>query len=405
MPNIEQLTGSTKSASDLAVEQVRIRYSDATLVQGQSGQRILMRFPKIQGKFLNLSTVYFNLTLNLTGTDTQLDAYSICSLFSRVRVLSSSNVLADIQDFGLLATTLQQAETNFSMLNAQTRGNRGLFASAAEAKTAAAVSGKRYSFQFPPGILNTSCLLPLYKLSGYFQVELYLADGKRVLSSATNNASAAYSVSDVQILCEYLSSPSLVQFYDNHPLSFHIANYSHRYQTTADARSVLRLPSSVTSLSKIIIAFRNQSVVDSTTSLSTADRAQSMVPYSDIIDFQLYCNNIPFFSEAITYTGTELWAETQKAIPQIQNSSYFTNANLSQQVGGSGPICISLGSAPQKFVDSIISGIKTSSHVSDIYAVISWRGASSFSTYAATVFLVNDSKIFVDGNNSLCMEF
>jgi hypothetical protein len=404
-PNIQELTGSLKGFSDLSSESVRIRYSDAQNISGTSGQRILMRFPKIQGKFLNLSTIFFNLTLNLTGSDTQLDAYSISSLFSRVRVLSSSNVLCDIQDFNLLSTILAQAQTNVSMLNAQTRGNRGLFASSTEAKTAAAVAGKRYSFQFPEGILNTSCLLPLYKLSGYFQVELYLADGKKVLSSATNNASAAYSVSDVQILCEYLSSPSLVQFYDSNPLSFHIPNYSHRYQTTADARSVLRMPSSVTSLSKIIIVFRNQSVVDSTTSLNVADRAQSMVPYSDIIDFQLFCNQQPFFSEAITYTGVELWNETQKAIPGIENSSYFTNANLSQQVGGSGPLAISLVSAPQKFVDAIISGIKTSSHSSDIYANIGWRAASSFSTYAATVFLVNDSKIFVDNNNSLCMEF
>ncbi len=145
------------------------------------------------------------------------------------------------------------------------------------------------------------------------------------------------------------------------------------------------MPSSFTSLSKIIIAFRNQSVVDSMTSLNIADRQQSTIPYSDIVDFQIYCNNIPFFSEALTYTSTELWNETLKALPQIQNSSYFTNVNATQQVGGSGPICISLGSAPQKFADSIISGIKTSSHVSDIYAVISWRGASSFSTYAARV--------------------
>ena len=402
-PNLSELTGSLKNQSDLQVEQVRIRYSDVQVVQGVSGQRILMRFPKIQGKFLNLSTINFNLTLNLAGSDTQMDVYSISSLFSRVRVLSSSNVLCDIQDFGLLSTTLLQAESNFNQLNAQTRVNRGLFASPAEAKTAAG-SSRRYSFQFPPGILDTACLLPLYKISGYFQVELYMQDGKRILSSATNNASSAYSVSDVQILCEYLSSPSLISFYDQHPLSFHVPNYSHRYQTTADARSVLRLPSSFTSLSKIIIAFRNQSVVDSMTSLNIADRQQSMIPYNDILDVQLFCNNIPFFSEALTYMN-ELWSETLKALPQIANSSYFTNVNASQQFAGSGPICISLGSAPQKFQDSIISGIKTSSHVSDIYMVLTWRPTSPYTNYAATVFLVNDSKIFVDGNNALCMEF
>ena len=263
-PNLSELVGYQKNQSDLQVEQVRIRYSDTHVIQGQSGQRIMMRFPKIQGKFLNLSTINFNLTLNLAGSDTQMDVYSISSLFSRVRVLSSSNVLCDIQDFGLLSTTLLQAESNVNLMNTQTRTNCGLFISPAEAKTAAG-SSRRYSFQFPPGILNTACLLPLYKISGYFQVELYMQDGKRILSSATNNASSAYSVSDVQILCEYLSSPSLISFYDQHPLSFHVPNYSHRYQTTADARSVLRLPSSFTSLSKIIIAFRNQSVVDSMT--------------------------------------------------------------------------------------------------------------------------------------------
>jgi hypothetical protein len=405
MPNLQDLTGGLKSASDLSVEQVRIRYTDAPVVQCQSGQRVLIRFPKIQGKFLNLESINFNLTLNLTGSDTQMDAYSILSLFSRVRVLSSSNVLCDTQDIGLLSTILIHSQTNFNVLNSQARVNQGLFASTTEAKSAA-VSGRRYSFKFPPGsILNTSCLLPLYKLSGYFQVELYLQDGKKILSSATNNPAASCAIQDVQVICEYLSSPSLISYFDTHSLSFHVDNFSHRYQTTADAKTVLRLPSAFTSLSKIIIAFRNQSVVDSTSALSTVDRQQSMVPYSDIESFNLYCNNMPFFSESITYVTTELWNETIKALPQIQNSSYYTNVNASQQVGGSGPIAISLGSAPSKFQEQIVSGIKTSSHVSDIYAVITWRSGSSYANYAASVFLQNDSRIFVDGNNALCMEF
>ena len=115
-PNLPELVGYQKNQSDLQVEQVRIRYSDTHVIQGQSGQRIMMRFPKIQGKFLNLSTINFNLTLNLAGSDTQMDVYSISSLFSRVRVLSSSNVLCDIQDFGLLSTTLLQADSNFNQL-------------------------------------------------------------------------------------------------------------------------------------------------------------------------------------------------------------------------------------------------------------------------------------------------
>ncbi len=63
MPNLSELTGGLKNQSNLQVEQVKIRYSDSPVVQGQSGQRILMRFPKIQGNFLNLASINFNLTL------------------------------------------------------------------------------------------------------------------------------------------------------------------------------------------------------------------------------------------------------------------------------------------------------------------------------------------------------
>ena len=100
--------------------------------------------------------------------------------------------------------------------------------------------------------------------------------------------SSNYTMSDIQLHSKYISSPSLASFFDVNGVSFHVDNFSHSFQEINSVKNVLRIPSAFTSLSKIMLVTRDQSKVDSTSTLSTADRQQSTISHTDLQEFQLY---------------------------------------------------------------------------------------------------------------------
>jgi hypothetical protein len=110
---------------------------------------------------------------------------------------------------------------------------------------------------------------------------------------------------------------------------------------------------------------------------------------------------MPFFSENILADNvtTEVFRETVKAFPAIEHSSFQNDVAISQTQLGSVPIGISLSAAPQKFHEALVSGLASKNHVSDLYAHITWKSSGvTYANYAATVFLVNDSRIYLDQN-------
>jgi hypothetical protein len=345
-------------------------------------------------------------TIAVSG-DGYFDAASYQSIFQRVRVLSSSNVLLDISEWGSLYATLKHAKTNVNSDNKQSRLNEGVFANTTESQAAGA-SSKRVSLCFPHGtLLNCDSLLPLDKINGHFQIEWYLQDPKKILASPTNDQTVNYTISDIMLICDYISSPTLSSYFASSGVNFHVSNWSHRFQNVSDQKSVLRIPSSFTSLSKLLLLIRDQSKVDSTNTLSTADRQQSFISYNDLQEIQIYSRNLPLWSEPILNANiqTELWNETLKTFPELQHSTFHNDVSSSQTQVGSCPIGVNLQSAPSKFHEALISGLKSKSHVSDLYAVMSWANGVTYQNYAATVFLENDSRIFVDQNGALQIEF
>jgi hypothetical protein len=172
----------------------------------------------------------------------------------------------------------------------------------------------------------------------------------------------------------------------------------------SDQKNVLRLPSSFTSLSKVIISIRDQALVDSTASLSTADRQQHFIPYTYIQELNLYSNNIALWAEPITRekVETELWNQANTALDIRRRD---VDLSTTGQLTGSIPIAIDLQSCPQKFQDTVLSGIKTKSHVSDLYAVLQYIPAVVATSLAATCFLCCDVKVGVAQDGSLQIEF
>ena len=147
----------------------------------------------------------------------------------------------------------------------------------------------------------------------------------------------------------------------------------------------------------MIILLRKQSRLDGT--VDTAKRAQIFIPWGDIASVQCFSNNRPVFSEELTYLGTELYGETVKVFKKIGKSTYFTDPYDGI------PIAISFDSAPVQFHTAITSGIETKSHVSDLYVNLKYNTNTEHATNMADVFLVNDSKIYVNSNNNLEIEY
>ena len=405
MPSVDELVGSVKIPTDLSSEQVRIRYNESSSVIGQNGRKITLNFPKLVNRFLDLSSVRLDFTFDSTG-DSQMDAYSYSSLFQRVVVKSSSTVLMDIQDYGTLATTLAHTDTTVNT-NYNDRLTQGLFLSQAEAKTAAVAN--RVSLKFVAGtILNCPALLPLDKLNGFLSLELYLADPRKILFSATNDLLATYSMTDIQLICEYIASPSLTQYYNTQSINFSVSNWTHRYQQVQDLKSILRLPSAYNSLCRVLIGVRLQNLVDSLSDLNIPDRQQRFLHYSYISELQCYVNNRPFFSEPISDVRllTELWHEAKDSFPGLGSTAYYTDVSNMVQVNGCPFIGINLCSAPSKFSKGIVSGLKTTNMVSDMYITLNW--ASNLiqlgHTLCATCFLDNDARIYQDSSGNLQIE-
>ena len=203
-------------------------------------------------------------------------------------------------------------------------------------------------------------------------------------------------MTDIHFLATYLGSPSLSNYWSSAPVSFHVENISHRFQNMRDTTNILRIPSAFTSLRSMIILLRKQTRVDGT--VDTAKRAQNFIPWGDIESIQCFSNNRPVFSEPLTYLGTELYSETKKVFNHIDKSTYFKDPYDGIPIG------ISFDSAPVQFHSAITSGIETKSHVSDLYVNLKYNSGIEHASNMSDVFLVNDSKIYVNSNNNLEIE-
>ena len=150
----------------------------------------------------------------------------------------------------------------------------------------------------------------------------------------------------------------------------------------------------------MILLIRKQTLVDS--NVDIAKRSQSFIPWGNIASVQCFSNNRPVFSEELSYLGTELYSEVKKVYNHISRSTYFTDP-----FDNGIPIGISFSAAPVQFHESIQSGIETKSHVSDLYVNLKYNTGieHEHATNMADVFLVNDSKIFVNSNNNLEIEY
>ena len=383
-PSIAELVGFPKASSDLECRPMRIRYNESTVIE--QGSYFRMTFPRVADDMLDCRSIKLRFNMNLYCTDQQVmvDGSDVRSIFNRIRVLSGSNCIFDVSEINLLNQFESLVEVSSSdnkydryLTGRESAGARQLYPRNRDYITSIAPKGS---------LLNCEALLPLSKISD-LHVEFWLDTPSRCLYAGTEEAK--YTIKNVELLCDYIRSPSLSQWYASNPLSFHVVDYSHRLNMINTSQSLCRFSSSHTSLNKIITILRRQA---RTIGLQNTDKLTQFVDGSKIVSYNVYVNNHLFYEQAVN-SVQESFMHFKKSFPAVAHSEWFDiGFNESKNI-----ICVDLTAAPPAFQHAISSGQKTSNLNSDLVLKIEFV-SSPEDAIRADSFLFSDALIYLENN-------
>ena len=375
---ISDLLGISKQASDLVSTQVKIRYTESTFVGSSRFMRVL--FPKRSNDaMLDCRSIRMRFTLKMTSTDPLVRPASsdIRCLINRIRVLSGSSVIHDLTEASTAFTLESLCNTSIydSKYQRKIEGNTLLDGVAQANNTEYIVSVS------PKGtLLNSDILLPLSRLSD-ISLEYYLESPARALHSPANDTTADFTINNIELLCDYIQSPSISNYFNTHGVRFHCMDLAHRYNSILSQEHVLRLSSSHSSLNGILNVIR---VASDVTDISRPSKYESFYSGANRDKYNLLINNQLLYEADIDSTQ-QTWKELVSLFPMVKSSVFFDGAYATTK----NVLATSTLSAPVDFRSKIISGVNTSQLNSDITYRIRL-------TAAPTVALRSDSFLYSD---------
>ena len=386
--SINDLVGFAKTSSDLESRPMRIRYNEAQQVN--SGQYFRMTFPRVADDMLDLRSIRlrFNVNLNDEILDEyqSLDSRDVRSIISRIRVLSGSQVLQDISEASLLFEVLSNIETstNESQYDRYLGGREDFVTRRQYDNT------REYITPIAPkgSLLNSDALLPLSRLSD-LHVEFWLETPERVMYLPSDSPGQPnFNISNIEILCDYIRSASISQYYQSNPLSFHVVDYSHRYNILLSQQALCRFSSAHSSLNKILTIMRRQS---NTVGTSILGKLHDTYSGENMHSYNVHVNNQLFYEEAID-SLEQSYSHFKKSFPKLCTSEWFDREyNTTKHL-----LCVDLAAAPPSFRKELSSGKKTSALNSDIVMKVDFTGVPD-SAIRADSFLMSDVLIYLDG--------
>ena len=352
---ISDLIGMTQSVSDLQSHRVKIRYTESTTVQ--QGNYMRITFPKRGDSFLDCRSIKMRFNLNIASTDDQccVAGPDVRCLWNRLRVLSGSTVLADISE----ASTAFALESLVEVSTMDSDFSRYLAGQQPVADRVLYKNGREYIVDICPKgtILNCEALLPLSAF-GDLHFEIWLEKPERALYSIDDDTSATFSLSNIELLANYITSPSISQYFAQNGLKFSTVDISHRYNPMLSQESLIRCSSSHQSVSSIVNMIRKVSQIDS---IGTPGKFEVFDSGENRADFNVLVNNTLFFEENVN-SVEQTWKFLTSIFPKAEFSTFFNENYLT--TGNILPLW--LNAAPSEFSQLITSGIKTSAINSDI---------------------------------------
>ena len=382
---ISDLIGLCQSTSDLQSHRVKIRYTESTVVQ--QGNYMRITFPKRGNSFLDCRNIKMRFNLTITSTDDEcvVAGPDVRCLWNRLRVLSGSTVLADISE----ASTAFALESLVEVSNMDSDFSRYLVGQQPLADRTNYTNGREYIADICPKgtILNCEALLPLSQF-GDLHYELWLERPERALYSPANDTSASFTISNIELLADYITSPSISAYFAQNGLKFSCVDISHRYNPMLSQESLIRCSSSHQSVSAIVNLIRKQSQIDD---IGTPGKFEVFDSGENRDNFNVLVNNTLFFEENVS-SVEQTWKDLTSIFPKAEHSTYFNESYLA--TGNILPLW--LNSAPPEFSQKVTSGIKTSAINSDITFRVKRNiplteplRADSFIRADAVVFLMN----------------
>jgi hypothetical protein len=382
--SISELVGVAKSSSDLESRPMRIRYNESQTIR--SGSYFRMTFPKVATDLLDLRSIKMRFRVNIAGEPAILDASDARCIFNRVRCLSGSQVLMDISEASLMFQTesLIETSTNANKYERYLQGRQS------RADRQAYPNGREYITSLAPAgsLLNCDAVLPLSRLSD-LHVEFWMESSARALFNG-GAGDSDFSIEGVEILCDYIRSPSLTNYFSQNALSFHVTDYSHRFNTLLTEQGMCRFSSAHTSLNKVITILRPQAQVSG---LGAADKLSTWYSGENVREYNLHLNSQLYFEQAIDSTE-QAFTHFLSSFPKLATSEHFdTGFNAQKHL-----FCVDVTAAPASFQKEISSGTHTANLNSPLLLKIDFTGPLA-QPLRADSYLMSDALIYMDGSS------
>ena len=380
-PLIGDLVGMMKSQSDLVTRPMRIRYTENTTIQ--SGNTFRLTFPVVADDMLDLRSIRLFFDLAITGdtkTGSYVDGGTVQTIFNRVRVTSGSSTIADITENGLLCSLL-------SSMDRKTTDNPFTLYLSGRELTPTYEAKRSYVTTIGPrgSILHCDGLLPLSRMSA-LNIDITLESANKCLVNV-NGEVINYSISNVQMRCDYIRSPSISQYFNSNPIGFHVTDYSSRLAVVNSQIAMIRFSTSHSSLTSILSVMRNQSGVSDQKS---GGKFTTFYQGSDIENFNCFMNSRMLFDQAVS-GPVESFSLLKKAFPQVESSQWYDNNFMNWKH----LIAIPLSAAPVSFSKTVKSGVDTTNMNTDALLQINFKAQPAV-PYRVDSFLISDVTITLE---------
>jgi hypothetical protein len=380
--SIDELLGTAKHASDLQSRQARIRYTLSSSVS--SGQYHRHTLPKYPDQFIDMRSLRLRFQLQINSTDSNccIDAPNANTLFSRVRVLCGSSVIHDVINshvYAAIDENIHGSKSTENKYDQYLRGHGDLTQRRLWAQTQ-----REYIISFQrKSVLNTNALLPLFRLAD-LHIELWNASGQEVLHSPLGDTACGFTMSDMELHANYITSKSISSYYATHPVQYTVNEVSHRFNNITGMTSLLKFSSAHSSLNRIITLLRDSTAQDVTHS----ERASRGISAQTIDNFQLFINSVRYYDVNVD-SQEQMFNHFKAAFKKVCTSTWYD----AEYDGNKFLLVNNLMSAPSDFADSLLSGVRTSAHNSDSALQIVFK--------TAPVSVIADSFLLCDGLISL----
>lgn len=362
--SVGELVGKVSANSDLRVVHNRNRYLTSTSVGPNSFFRMVV--PRVSpNALLDCRGIRMRCQFAITSTDADICVdNNLFTPFQRIRILSGSTVLMDINNLNTLMVSLYNAQQNSSIsAYEQSMIGDGNLAT----RQGWADASKEFLFPFLPDrtVLRGDHLFDVNNTSDLV-IEFYTCAANVLLYSPAVDTAATYTLSNIEILSSYIESPSLADYFRSNPMSLTVSDWSARYQTISDTISQVRLSSSSTSLNGFLSLMRAQNVESS---IGTQNK-QTVTNALTLQSVNLLVNQQYFFDEPIG-SLEQMMNELQHFLPKAEQATWFTSAwSSTRYMTG-----IRVSAAPSRFSDSLTSGIKTAALNNEIVLQLTFGSA------------------------------